>query len=243
MIKIATWNLSNSVPGSPRSVRQLQCMEQQDPDIWILTEAHESLRPGPNYCLASQSNPASENSTGHRWVSVWVRGAVVKCLVTSDSERTACALVKVADGVEVLIYGAVLPWLGSSWNEYPAKDGEAFLASLAAQESDIKTLAARHPAPLVCYGGDFNQDLNHNHYYGSIATRAALSAALTNLGLHCHTCKGNDPVLTRTTNKHANIDHICLSPRLVCNASAWPENHGMLRGLSDHFGVAVTFQA
>ena len=240
MIKIATWNLKKSAPGSPTASRQLEHIAKQDADIWIFTESHESLAPGPNYHSAAQSSQSSDNPDGYRWVSVWTRGTTVERLTTSDPDRTACALIKLTDTTDVLVYGTVLPWLGSTWRTYPAKDGEAFLASLATQESDLRSFATQHSNAIVCYGGDFNQDLNNKHYYGSARTKDALDTTLKHLGLTCRTCDPTDPVTKRTSGEHANIDHICLSKKIAGDANAWPDNHSMLKGLSDHFGIAVT---
>ena len=66
----------------------------------------------------------------------------------------------------IVVYGTVLPWLGSPWRGVPALNGAAFAAALEAQAADWNRLQAEHPECDFAVGGDLNQDLAHEpHYY------------------------------------------------------------------------------
>ena len=242
MLKIATWNLNQSLPGNKAANRQLAEIEKIDADVWILTEAHPSFFPGPNYHLVAPSSPSAELPKGHRWVCLWVKGCTDEPVGNSDQDFAACALLTLPSNAKLVVYGTVLPWLGRDWKEHPAKDNVAFIAALQAQAADISKLKAQHTNAVVCYAGDFNQDLNDKHYYGSTKGKAALNEALSELGLKCHTSGANDPVAIATNAAHATIDHICTSKPTVNGRGCWPHTHEELKGLSDHFGSWVTIE-
>ena len=63
--------------------------------------------------------------------------------------------------------------------------------------------------------GDFNQDLNANHYYGSKVGKAALQKALCEAELACVTGGENDPIIKAGFESFANIDHICFNSELA----------------------------
>lgn len=243
-MRIATWNLARPTGGSqPRAIALLDHMRRVDADVWILTETHEELSPGPEYQPVSSSGADRPQAEGERWTMIWSRLPVIRQEETADPVRTACARLEDPGCGAVLVYGTVLPWLGSRWRDVPAADAAAFEAALAAQAADWKRLRREHAADGFCLGGDFNQDLCNRHFYGSRRGRRALRDALDATGLVCVTAHPHDPVRDSTNGARAGIDHICLSDALVgrqrASAKAWPEPSEIGRRLTDHFGVRI----
>ncbi|QQE65128.1 hypothetical protein GFS31_18130 [Leptolyngbya sp. BL0902] len=246
-MKIATWNLERAQPSTPQAQAQRHWIDHTDADLWIFTETH------PEFTLAGYRSVISDRveagANGCRDETHWIHLAVrehdlrsVLPLMTADPERTACALIDLDSGGQCLVYGTVLPWLGSSWRGYSGKAGESFLAALAVQQADWQRLRQRYPNTLLIVAGDFNQDLNVLPYYGSRRTKQALRQALLEADLECLTFGDNDPVRRLINGQHSNIDHICMTddPQLeIQRTFAWPEGLEELRGLSDHFGVGI----
>ena len=54
------------------------------------------------------------------------------------------ALVQPPGRRPIIVYGTVLPWIGSSWGKFPASKGEAFAAALEVQKQDWTRLQADH---------------------------------------------------------------------------------------------------
>ncbi len=239
-MKIATWNLERALPQSAKAERQRQWMNRIDADIWILTETHRAIAPGTGYHSVSSGLPDRPSEEGERWVQIWVRQDwAIAPLTTSDEARTVCVLVSLSAGQQCLVYGTVLPWLGSSWRSHP---GQAFAAAVATQQADWQRLRADYRQATLIMAGDFNQDLNALHYYGSRRNKEVLRQALATAGLDCLTAGENDPVHRLINGQHSNIDHICITtnpPGQLQEVFAWPPRLEDLRGLSDHFGVGV----
>ncbi|PZV05631.1 MAG: hypothetical protein DCF32_10855 [Leptolyngbya sp.] len=241
-MKIATWNLERALPQSVQAERQRQWLSRIDADIWVLTETHLGITLGEDYDSVASGLPDRPGDDGERWVQIWVKTGELKPLETCDAARTAAALLTLPNGQQWVLYGTVLPWLGSSWREYPASQGQAFAAALAAQWDDWQRLQDSYPQAVLVVAGDFKQDLNALHYYGSRRNKQALRQALDRVRLVCFTAGENDPVHQLIHGQHSNIDHICLSqdlPGQFQRSFAWPSRLDDLRGLSDHFGVGV----
>ncbi len=239
-MKIATWNLERVEPQTPQSERQQGWIQSIDADIWVFTETDQTISPGPAYRSISSGQPDRSARDGERWIQIWVRDGAASPIDSADTARTACALVKAKSGQTCLIYGMVLPWLGSTWRSYSG--GESFAAALHHQQKDWQRLMADYPNIPFLLAGDFNQDLNNLPYYGSRRNKQALRQALADSDLECLTCGDRDPVQRVTGGQHANIDHICFSLNRGINfleSFAWPQELDALRGISDHFGVGV----
>jgi hypothetical protein len=144
-----------------------------------------------------------------------------------------------------VVYGTVLPWLGSAWRDVPAAKGAAYAAALEAQGGDWTTLQSDHPDCDFILAGDMNQDLAETHFYGSRGNRAALLAALQARGLRCLTAGVDDPVRLGGARAHATIDHLCVSAGLAEQVRwprvAWPFGPIPTKTLTDHFGTAADF--
>lgn len=241
-MKIATWNLERALPQSVQAERQRQWLSRINADIWVLTETHLGITPGEDYYAVASGLPDRPGADGERWVQIWVKAGELKPLGTNDEARTAAALLSLTNGQQWIIYGTVLPWLESSWRTYPSSRGQAFAAALAAQQDDWQQLRATYPEAVLVVAGDFNQDLNALHYYGSRRSKQALRQALDSVRLICFTAGENDPVHQLIQGQHSNIDHICIASNVAehfQNSFAWPQRLDDLRGLSDHFGIGV----
>ena len=241
--RIATWNVARP---KARSYKRRPAIESAirdvNADVWILTETHSSLSPGKNYLPVSSSGFDRPQDQGESWVTIWSRLDIIGTPATRDSKRTACAVVQTNDGRPLIIYGTVLPWLGSQWKDVPAANGAAFSAALDEQRSDWSNLRRDFPDADLCVAGDLNQDLQTKHHYGSAANRSALLNALSSQGLTSVTAGDRDPVARMTNQSWASIDHICLGERSlggVSGVDAWPNGAAPDKSLSDHFGVWV----
>jgi hypothetical protein len=221
-------------------------MQAVDADIWVLTESHSHVAPGVGYQRIAQSGRASATDADESWVAVWSRIAGTP-VVTTDRDRTAAAEMPFGPAGSLVVFGTVLPWLGSGWRNIAAANGAAFRASLAEQVADWTRIRAEDPRRELCVAGDFNQDLlTEGHYYGSKAGRAAVRSALDTSMLSCPTSDPNDAVHHHTAGRAAGIDHICISAGLSMatdSAHVWPAPEARGATLSDHFGVCITVAA
>ena len=242
-MKIATWNLARVLPKHVvRIAKIVGWLDRVDADVWVLTETHNSVSPGPGYSAASTGYPDRPGEPGERWATIWSRLPIEPLPPTRDAARTVAALVKPPDGAPLVVYGTVLPWLGSPWRDFPADDGMAFRAALAAQLADWIALVRQFPDADLCVLGDLNQDLSRRDYYGSRGNRLALLDALRTVGLSALTADPTDP------GGHADVINRGPVPRhgphrVAQHGSArlevWPSGAAPDRRLSDHYGVAA----
>lgn len=243
-MRIATWNLERPKERSHTKVPALRAqLRDVDADVWVLTETHDVVSPGPNYGAVTTCGSDREQMPGERWVSIWSRLGSHEQLPTTDAVRTCCARVQTTAGKDLLVYGTVLPWTGSMWHAIAGAGGAAYLAALEVQAADWRRLRAEYPHADFCLAGDLNQDLQEAWHYGSARQRSQLLEALASAGLTPVTAKERDPVWKQTHGARASVDHVCLSNRLAALASepeAWPVAQAPKRHLSDHFGVVVS---
>jgi hypothetical protein len=241
-LKIATWNLQLPVTALRRKKIRLHT-ERQQADIWVLTETHDDFSPGDEYtAVSSVAGRDGLHEPEHRWVSIWSKYPL-EALSTSDKQRSAVARVSPASGDSFIVFGTVLPWIGSKWRDRPGAGGVAFREALAMQLADWIRLRKQFPKDEFFLLGAFNQDLvgRPPRYYGSVTNRKVLEAALERAGLVPLTGGNNDPI-RRDSPPCACIDHICTrrdSKLLTGNTERWPDTPVPQRGLSDHFGVAA----
>lgn len=244
-MKLATWNVA--LPVAPaRRVALRAFTDQVRADILVLTETHDGFAPGYAFSCSSAGGRDGTDPAEHRWVTIWSNHRL-EPFPTSDTKRTAAARVFPEVGKPFVVYGTVLPWLGSNWQGHAAKNGVAFSEALRVQAADWKKLRLDYPNDEFFLLGDFNQDLVSTvpKYYGSIANRQRLEAALDDAGLIALTAGDGDPI-RRDSAPCACIDHICARRDSVWQAHSavrWPAEPTPPKRLSDHFGVAVKFAA
>jgi hypothetical protein len=240
-MKLATWNVAIPVATRRRDALRAH-IDCQQADVWVLTETHDGFEPGLAHSHSSADGRDGLHAHGHRWVTIWSRHPL-EPIVTTDGLRTAAARVRPDDDVPFIIFGTVLPWLGSPWCGFPSAGGVAFGEALSTQCADWLRLRRKFPNDELFVLGDFNQDLVDPHYYGSRANRLALEAALEAAGLVALTAGDRDPI-RRDSARCACIDHICAPRDVIARAEPavrWPDAPVPERRLSDHFGVSVSF--
>lgn len=240
-IRIATWNLARPRNAtSTRASKLLEWIQRIDADVWVLTETHEAIRPGPEYASVSTTGLDRTEISGERWTMIWSRLPILQSQPTSDPIRTVCARVAIQPTRSCHVYGIVLPWR-SDRRWLPKSGGLAFASALQEQEADWLRLRHEFPTDLLCVAGDFNQELAEKSYAGTALGRRELRRALAATQLHCATGDDADPVARITGGKRSNIDHICWDAAVATarpvRTGAWPTTVEELRGLTDHFGV------
>ena len=174
-MRVATWNLQR--PASPmtaRGRRLIDWLRQVDADIWVLTETHESVSPGPDFRSVMTTGADRTGRPGERWAMIWSRFAIEPVAEISDPVRAVCARIVPAGGAPLVVDATVLPWVAGSWRYIPAAGGDAFAAALKLQSQEWKAIRAAHPDHDLIVAGDFNQDLADSHYYGSHDNRRRL---------------------------------------------------------------------
>jgi hypothetical protein len=241
LVTLATWNVALPTQSSRRE-RLRTHTDRVDADVWVLSETHDSFNPGHPFAHSSAAGRDGEHEAAHRWVTIWSRHPI-ETIATNDVERTAAVRVSPAASPPFVVYGSVLPWLGSLWRGYPSADGVAFREALSVQRADWVRLRDEYPDDEFFVLGDLNQDLVTPRYYSSRANRQALENALSDAGLVPLTAGDADP-MRRDSAPHASIDHICArrdSSWCAQTACRWPELAQPDDRLADHFGVAISF--
>lgn len=241
MLRIATWNVERPNPSEClRSDRLLDAIKTVRADIWILTETNMSLCPGSNFSAVTTEEADPTHKPSETWVAIWSHFPIERVARTTDPSRACAARIVPNNSRPLVVYGTVLPWLGSTWQGIPAAGGAAFSAALTAQCADWVSLQGAHLDCDFVLAGDLNQDLGTSHYYGSRKNRAALQSAIATAGLQCLTSADLDPVPKHAPG-NASIDHICVSKGLSLAGSpiSWPMTEKPPKNLSDHFGVCV----
>ena len=243
MPRLATWNLAVPASASRRD-RIEPWLEQVAADVWVLTESHAELDRRFAHHHSSSPGRDGDEDVRSRWVTIGC-ASDIEALPVSDPVRSAAGRLELSGVGHCVVFGTVLPWLGSRWRDVEARDGNAFAAALEVQCADWVRLRARYPEDEFFLMGDFNQDLAETHYYGSRRNRAALGEALETAGLVAWTSGDFDPV-RRGSPPSACIDHICGrsdSSWRVGATHRWPQTAKPDPSLSDHFGVAVDLVA
>jgi endonuclease/exonuclease/phosphatase family metal-dependent hydrolase len=245
-LRIATWNLQRPTAShSARREHLTSWLRKVNADVWVLTETYSAITPGDDFEVVATTTSDRPVEPGESWTAIWSRFPISALGVSSDPARAVAARVEPPGRRPIVIYGTVLPWLGSGWRDVSAADGAAFAAALEAQTGDWKRLQVEDPECDFVVAGDLNQDLIEQHFYGSHANRAALAVALQAGGLTCLTAGVDDPVRLGGTRAHATIDHLCVSARLAAQARwprfAWPLGPFPTKALTDHFGTAADF--
>ena len=171
-MKIATWNLQRPLLSNRRRQERIhEHLKRVDADIWVLTETHDVVIPGEDFKASSTEGFDRPSEPGERWVTIWSRFPAEPLSPTSDPVRSVAVRIAPPHGARIVVYGTVLPWLGSSWRGFPATNGQAFAAALEVQRTDWQQIRLAHPDHGLVVAGDFNQDLSSEHYYGSSANR------------------------------------------------------------------------
>ncbi len=238
-MRIGTWNVEYA-RGVDKNARRLRRLREMDCDVWILTETHDDLHPGPEYTALS-TEPRMRKGPIGRWTTIWSRFPLERVAVT-DGDRTVSALVRAPFG-QLLVFGTVLPWHTDVGPQQTAPVWSEFYRVVPEQAREWAALRAAYPDASLCVAGDLNMNLGGPHYYGTAKGRAMLREGIAAAGMRCVTETERVPPGTLA---HPNIDHICLSESLAAAAhvsDAWPGTDGDGVRLSDHSGLVVAIAA
>jgi endonuclease/exonuclease/phosphatase family metal-dependent hydrolase len=244
-MRIATWNVERPKPrGWKIPPAQLRRMAEVDADIWVLTETHLSHAPSDEHRSSAFSPPHPERRPTHeRWTAIWSRWPLVVVEDPPPHRRGTVAAIVEAPGGPVLIYGTVIAWANEPHHDdgTPARQWEVHLGEIERQGREWMRLREAYPDVPLIVAGDFNQDRDGSGWYGTKATRAALTSALANAGLECVT--EMDAVATGLLAAHHLVDHICVPAGMPdsVSVSAWENADDSGQRLSDHPTIAVDF--
>ena len=236
-MKLATWNVALPVSSKRRAAMRAHT-DREQADVWVLTETHDGFTPGCAFSHSSAAGRDGHHLAEHRWVTIWSQHPI-EPLEISDEERTAAVRVSPEGDNPFVVFGTVLPWIGSEWRGHPS--AAAFQAALAVQAQDWTRIRRDYSRDEFFVLGDLNQTLVSSPSYGSRANRSALEAALAAAGLTVLTAGDSDPV-RRDSAPRASVDHICAQVDSTWRAEPavrWPDAPVPERRLSDHFGVSV----
>jgi endonuclease/exonuclease/phosphatase family metal-dependent hydrolase len=240
-VKIATWNVAYG-RGSANQLR-LKQIQEVDADIWVLTETHDDLDLGPDFCRIQSLCRSDEDSTKgnrnidemSRWVTLWVRQSIFVDEITIEPDRRSAACLIASGETRLVVYGLVLPW-------YNDQETESFTEEIERHQKRWMRFVRESNASL-CVAGDFNVNLGGPHYYGAAASRSAINKMIQSSELTVVT-RFRDDAPSRGASLYGLIDHIALS-KSICDiepkVERWSQKNGDGRAMSDHDGTAIQF--
>jgi hypothetical protein len=96
-LTVATWNVARPrVSTKRRNSLIADHIGRVEADVWILTETHDSVTPGPEHRSVSTNGLDRPGAPGERWVTIWTRLPVEPLPATSDPVRSVAARIRVA---------------------------------------------------------------------------------------------------------------------------------------------------
>jgi hypothetical protein len=229
-MRLLTGNLNHS----RTSVRagQHEILETLKPDIAVLTEAGRPVDLEHRDHNIVVSDP--RRNDGESWVVIRGR-TVTACDFTIPYERMAAAATAKIDGIDLLIYGSVLPWRAAASHapdvfqlpESGVPTAAIYGAWLTAQIRDIWRLRRQYPDHQFLWLGDFNVPVSPPFEYhlraGSMMTVDALKGLNLRVynadaehllpGLHTIDliCGPNDLVVARSESVDCTSSELALS--------------------------------
>lgn len=218
---LVLWNLDHARVKT-RDAARVAAISESDPEIVVLTETHDRIRPEGEGWSPVHSKPRPGCEQGERWVSLWVRPDVGAPAIidTLDPFRTVAALL-IHQGRQLLIYATVMPWHsdgGDEPSDLPRANWSEHRRVIPEQVKEWGTLAARYPDASLIVAGDWNTDLTvgtgvTRYPYGLKEQTAQLVDGAATLGLRIVTSRQPDP----GPERDRLIDHVALP-------SSWPAN-------------------
>jgi endonuclease/exonuclease/phosphatase family metal-dependent hydrolase len=215
-MKIATWNLERPNKFTKRNREIVDCLEEVNADILILTESNEIINFGENYNNYHSSKlEETYYKEGERRVSIYSKFNAIEHLETFRSETSICVKFKTPLG-DLTVYGTVIGIHGNR--------RASFMEDLNLQLADFERIGR---IENLCIAGDFNISFSDNYYFTQEG-RIKLINSFTKLDL-----------LNVTANIPNNIDHIVLPINYVNARPLKIQTWNVDKMLSDHIGVAV----
>jgi endonuclease/exonuclease/phosphatase family metal-dependent hydrolase len=196
-VRVATWNLQRARGAKARL--QEEVLADVKADVIVLTEpaSPSLLGVGAARSPVERVGPSGKEA----WIAIVGRD-VERIEPTYPFERLAVAATVRDDGIPIVLYGSVLPWLAAPHHAPEvARPGETSLAMfqrlLNEQVDDIRRLQVRFPEAPVLWIGDFNQTLDGPNRGGSEARRTLLAHALESLEMRAwnRTCRHAQPAM------------------------------------------------
>src|SRR5271170_68190 len=119
MLRISNWNLKRIIPSERRAAIIRNMMVGIGADLWILTETHDAINPGDGFFCVTSDLPDRISKRGERWVAIWSRFRLeaLDLFVGLDTARCAAARLEHPELGKIVVFGCVLPWLGSAHGE------------------------------------------------------------------------------------------------------------------------------
>lgn len=219
-------------------------MAQIGADIWILTEARESLAPEDGfYALHSPPHPQRREDPDERWVSIWSRWELELIGPTPSPRGSLAVRCRPDDFPELIIYGCVLPWaFEPGEGAEKAKRWAVHYDEIERQGAEWEALRRDYPTVGLVVAGDFNQSLDGYNRSGTDKGRELLRKRLERATLDVATAE--DAVATGRLKDQHLIDHICISENwsalFQVEMSCWEAVDEQGIRMSDHAGVAIT---
>lgn len=211
-MRILTWNLDHGCRGSrPVFDAQSHLIESVEADVVVLTEPPiEWSTSTADRVVSPAKRPAARGLEA--WVGI-VGPSVHRASIEIPFERMAAAAITQVGGVELVVYGSVLPWNGAiAQAPYLARAGESagdlFQRILGEQVADFQLLRQKHPGSTVLWAGDFNQPLEGPNAGFSNQNRDAVEGALDALGLVAY------------NRRLAHAKDGCFAIDLICGAAS-----------------------
>lgn len=207
-MRVGTWNLAGRWNQAQRAL-----MEDQDCDVWLLTEVPDVTNlDGYSIHLTGELM-----APGRRWAAILSRGELIG---RPDPHPASAA----ADAFGLTWCSSILPWRACGTT--PWGEGNTAQKTIRAIDQIINGL----PSTGLVWGGDWNHALTGPEYVGSLAGRAAIEDAARRLNLTVATWESphREPGLSA-------IDHIAVPAHIAVSGACRivaVDTRG--RRLSDH---------
>ena len=205
-MRVGTWNVEYGVRG--RNPDRRAILMAHDADVWVLTETNSALDLSSRL-LPVSSEPRYLPDEGARWVTIWSRFPLLRCLAVPDPRRMVAAVLDTPAG-PLAVAGVVLPWhsdVGDAPVDPPPRNWQEHRRVLRDEVPRLlRGLRIDAPDARRVVAGDFNTDLAAPHSYGLVSERRELARLLAEESLCCHiaTVLYPPPSPPRTL-----IDHVC----------------------------------
>ena len=211
-MRIGTWNLEGHW-----DVRRQHLMDEQDCDVWLLTEVSKKLSL-PRY---NQHPTKACMDPSKWWATILCRESLA--LIGLPDPHHASALVTIG-GMQFC--SSILPW--RSCGGLPTWEGDRHAAKTQSAVTKLLEAIALQNAGIV-WGGDWNHALSGREYAGSKDGRKHILNAICQLKLQVPTV-----ALAHRLPGLLTIDHIAVPKSATVNSSERIIASKDERWLSDH---------
>lgn len=220
-MKIATWNVERLKHKA--QLDEIVCLcEQSGADILVITETDTQIAPTYAHSIATPHLPELQGvrfKPTERTVAIHTRYPIKSVVPTFNAFTAACVEQQTELG-SLLLFGVVIGRLGNRQSD--------FLPDLKALCCDIDNAIAHGHSICVC--GDFNLTFADNYYFTTEGRALLLD------------CFNRNHIRLATAERPECIDHIAISESLIANASMTVNEWNLDKRLSDHKGIAVSFE-